>query len=112
MTTRVKKANRPAHVSKGNVLEDLGFSADEAAAMELKIQLHLEIMKVVKRRKLAPRDLVRILAIPQPRVSELLRGKIFEGMTADRLATYLGRLGRTVEVRTKPSGSKRPTEAA
>jgi len=35
----------------------------------------------------------------------------FEQMTADRLVTYPHRLGRAVEIRTKPA-PPRPTEAA
>jgi predicted XRE-type DNA-binding protein len=106
-----QNATKPTFISKGNVIDDLGFSRAEAASIKLKVQLHSEIMKVVKRRKLTPRQLEKLLAIPQPRVSELLNGKIFERMTSDRLATYLERLGRTVEVRTRPE-KPRPTEAA
>ncbi len=106
MRTQRKKPVNSTHVSKGNVLDDLGFSPDEAASVKLKVQLHSEIMKVVKHRKLTPRQLETLLAIPQPRVSELLNGRIFERMTSDRLATYLQRLGRAVEVRTKPEASQ------
>jgi predicted XRE-type DNA-binding protein len=111
MKTRRKRPTSPTHVSKGNVLEDLGFSPDEAASIELKLQLHREIMKVVRTRKLTPRQLEKLLDVPQPRVSELVNGKIFERMTSDRLVTYLHRLGRAVEIRTKPD-RPRPTEAA
>ena len=111
MKTHHKKHNKPTYVSKGNVIDDLGLSPDEAASIKLKIQLHREIMKVVRRRKLTPRQLEMLLAIPQPRVSELLGGKIFERMTSDRLATYLHRLGRSVEVHTKPD-KPHPIEAA
>jgi predicted XRE-type DNA-binding protein len=40
--------------------------------------------------------------VPQPRVSELLNGKISQ-MTADLLAKYLYRLGLEVEMKTKTS---------
>lgn len=81
-----------------NVFEDLGFSAEEAAVMRLKTDLHIEIMKAVRRRKLTPRNLEKILDVPQPRVSELLGGKV-SGMTADRLVKYLYRLGREVKAK-------------
>jgi predicted XRE-type DNA-binding protein len=93
------------------VIDDLGFSPSESASIKLKVQLHSELMKVIRRRKLTPRQLERLFAISQPRVSELLNGKIFERMTSDRLATYLQRLGRTVEIRTKPD-TPYPIEAA
>jgi predicted XRE-type DNA-binding protein len=43
-----------------------------------------------------------VLDVPQPRVSELMNGKISR-MTADLLAKYLYRLGREVEMKTKTS---------
>jgi predicted XRE-type DNA-binding protein len=106
MKARPSKPTKPSHVSKGNVIDDLGFSPDEAASIKLKVQLHSEILKVVKRRKLTPRQLEVLLEIAQPRVSELLNGKIFERMTSDRLVTYLHRLGRSVEIRTRPDKSR------
>jgi predicted XRE-type DNA-binding protein len=49
-----------------------------------------------------PRQLEKLLDVPQPRVSELLNGKISR-MTADLLAKYLYRLGREVTMTTKTS---------
>ena len=98
--TMTSKKVGSSHVTKGNVFEDLGFSSEEAAVMALKTQLHIEILKVVKRRKLSPRQLEKILDVPQPRVSELLNGKISK-VTSDRLAKYLHHLGRSVQVKTK-----------
>ena len=92
--------SKPSHVTTGNVFEDLNFSDDEAAVLALKVQLHSEIMKVVKQKRLTPRKLEKALDIPQPRVSELLTGKISK-MTSDKLAKYLCRLGRSVQIKTK-----------
>jgi predicted XRE-type DNA-binding protein len=100
-----KKESKPAHVTRGNVFEDLGFSAEEAAILQLKTQLHIEIMRVVRQQKLSPRQLEKVLGVPQPRVSELLNGKISR-MTADLLAKYLYRLGREVIMKTKASRNR------
>ncbi len=94
------KASKPAHVSRGNVFEDLGFTAEEAAILAMKTQLHIEIMRAVRQQKLTPRQLEKMLAVPQPRVSELMNGKISR-MTADLLTKYLYRLGREVTMKTK-----------
>jgi predicted XRE-type DNA-binding protein len=99
------RENKPSHVTRGNVFDDLGFSAEEAAILEMKTQLHIEIMKVVRKRKLSPRQLELLLDVPQPRVSELVNGKISR-MTADLLGKYLYRLGREVEIKTKTSGKR------
>jgi predicted XRE-type DNA-binding protein len=97
-----KKENKRAHVSRANVFEDLGFTAEEAAILQLKTQLHIEIMCAIRRQKLSPRQLEKLLGVPQPRVSELLNGKISR-MTADLLTKYLYRLGREVSLTTKTS---------
>jgi predicted XRE-type DNA-binding protein len=94
-----EKKTEPTHVTAESLFEDLGFSAEEAAVLRVKVELHSEIMKAVKKRKLSPRQLEKVLNVPQPRVSELINGKISR-MTADLLAKYLHRLGREVRVRT------------
>jgi len=96
------KVSKPAHVTRGNVFEDLGFAAEEAAILQMKTQLHIEIMQAIRRQKLTPRQLEKVLGVPQPRVSELINGKISR-MTADLLAKYLYRLGREVTMKTKTS---------
>lgn len=92
------KSNKPSHISKGNVIDDLGFSPDEAAAIKLKVDLHIEIMKIVEKRRLKSRELEKILDQPQPRISELLTGK-FSRMSAEKLAGYLSRLGAEIRVK-------------
>ena len=91
------KENKPTHISKGNVIDDLGFSPEEAAAIKLKASLHAEILRVVAKRKLRSRDLEKILDQPQPRISELLNGKISK-MSAEKLAGYLSRLGIEIKI--------------
>lgn len=100
-----KKTNKPTHVTRGNVFEDLGFPAEEAAILRMKTQLHIEIMRVIEKKRLTPRQLETVLDVPQPRVSELLNGKISR-MTADLLAKYLYRLGREVTMKTKVSRNR------
>ena len=96
------RTNETAHVTTNKLFEDLGFSAEEAAILELKVTLHIEIMKEIKRQKLTPRKLEKILDVPQPRVSELMGGKISK-MSVEKLTKYLHRLGREVKVTTKKS---------
>jgi predicted XRE-type DNA-binding protein len=93
------KTNKASHVSTDKLFEDLGFSKEQAAVFELKLSLHNEIMKVVRKQKLTSRQLEKILDVTQSRASELLNGKIAQ-MTADRLTKYLYRLGRQVKVTT------------
>ena len=96
MKARAKK-DKPTYISRGNVIDDLGFSPEEAAAIKLKASLHAEILRVVAKRKLRSRDLEKILDQPQPRISELLNGKISK-MSAEKLAGYLSRLGIEIKI--------------
>lgn len=89
-------ANKPAHVSRGNVLDDLGFSPEEATALKFKAGLYQAILKVAQ--KYSQKELQKILGEPQPRVSELLNGRI-SNKSVDKLLHYAGRLG--IEAKTK-----------
>ena len=82
--------NKPGHVTHGNVLDDLGFSPEQATALKFKAELYQAILKVAS--KYAQKELQVILGEPQPRVSELLNGKI-ANKSVDKLLHYAGRLG-------------------
>src|ERR1700740_477139 len=87
----VKSApNKPRHVTRGNVLDDLGFSPENATALKFKAQLYQAILKYSQR--YSQKELQVILGEPQPRVSELLNGKI-ANKSVDKLLYYAGRLG-------------------
>ena len=83
-------ANKPTHVTRGNVLDDLGFSPEHATALKFKAELYQAILKYSE--KYSQRELQAILGEPQPRVSELLNGKI-ANKSVDKLLYYAGRLG-------------------
>ena len=101
---KVIKENRPTHISKENVLDDLGFSPEERAALNLKIEIHNEIMKIIEKKKISPRELEAILKQPQSRVSELLTGKL-SVMSAEKLVGYMWRLGVAIKVSSKKASS-------
>ncbi len=82
--------NKPTDVSRGNVLDDLGFSPEQATALKFKADLYQAILKYS--RKYTQKELQIILGEPQPRVSELLNGKI-ANKSVDKLLHYAGRLG-------------------
>ena len=82
--------NKPTHLTRGNVLDDLGFSPEHATALKFKAELYQAILKVVN--QYSQKELQIILGEPQPRVSELLNGKI-ANKSVDKLLSYAGRLG-------------------
>ena len=83
-------ANKPTHVTRGNVFDDLGFSPERATALKFKAELYQAILKYSE--KYSRKELQVILGEPQPRVSELLNGKI-ANKSVDKLLYYAGRLG-------------------
>ena len=85
-----KVSKKPTLVTYGNVLDDLGFSPEHATAVKFKAELYQAILKFAK--KYSQKELQVILAEPQPRVSELLNGKI-ANKSVDKLLHYAGRLG-------------------
>ena len=95
-----KHQTNPTYVSSGNVIDDIGLSQEEVAALKLKLDLHNEILKIVQKKKLKPRDLEIILDQPQSRISELLNGKMSK-MSAEKLAGYLSRLGHKIVIISK-----------
>jgi predicted XRE-type DNA-binding protein len=88
--------SKPTHVTRGNVLDDLGFSPEQAAILKFKADLYQAILKHA--RKYSQKQLQAILAEPQPRVSELLNGKI-ANKSVDKLLYYAGRLGIETKAR-------------
>lgn len=86
----MRNENKPTHVTRGNVLDDLGFSPDRATALKFKAELYKAIIRHA--RKYSQKELQVIFAEPQPRVSELLNGKI-ANKSVDKLLYYAGRLG-------------------
>ena len=82
--------NKPTHMTRGNVLDDLGFAPEQATALKFKADLYQAILKHA--RKYSQKQLQAILKEPQPRVSELLNGKI-ANKSVDKLLYYAGRLG-------------------
>jgi predicted XRE-type DNA-binding protein len=88
----------PEHVPQGNVFDDLGFPPKKAASLKLKASLHEKIMG--RARRFSQAELATILSESQPRVSDLMRGKLAK-FSLEMLVFYGERLGICAqEVRT------------
>jgi len=77
---------------KSNVFEQIGFSREEAAALKMKSELHSQIIKAIKKRGYTQADLQKRWDESQPRVSDLMRGKISK-FSLETLITYAEALG-------------------
>lgn len=69
MTKRMTK-------SSGNIFLDLGFAPHEATVMLLRAQLAEALRQWMERERLTQAKAAKRLGISQPRVSEIVRGKV------------------------------------
>ncbi len=88
--------------SSGNVFRDLGFPSDEAEHLLVRSDLMIKVQKLIASRRLKQAEAAKILRVTQPRVSDLLRGRI-DLFSTDMLIDMLARLGVRVQLVLKPS---------
>ena len=94
--------SKPVTRSSGNVFTDLGLPNPEEH--RIKASIALSIAETIRERGLTQEAAGKILGIPQPQVSNLVRGKL-EKMTLDRLMRYMRRLDYDVTI----SFSRKPS---
>jgi predicted XRE-type DNA-binding protein len=95
--------------STGNVFRDLGFSEEEAAHLLVRSDLMIQVQKFIGSRRLTQTQVAKLLRVTQPRVSDLLRGRV-DLFSTDTLLDMLARLGVRVRFVLKPS--RRPLKVA
>ena len=83
---------------RGNIFAALGFESEEALDLKLRSDLLMIINKIIA--KYSSRQLQEILGEDQPRVSELLSGKL-DKLSLNRLVRYAAKLGQPIEIRAK-----------
>ncbi|MFO0962658.1 MAG: helix-turn-helix transcriptional regulator [Phycisphaerales bacterium] len=93
MAIRVRK-------SSGNVFRDIGFGAAEAENLRVRSLLMIKIEKLISARGWTQNEAAKALGVSQPRISDLVRGKI-DKFSADMLIEMLGRAGVEVKITTK-----------
>jgi predicted XRE-type DNA-binding protein len=94
--------SKPAHITKGDVLDDLGFSRAEASALKFKATIVEAILTEIDRRGLTQRELVDVLDEYQPNVSNLMNGRISK-VSIERLLYYADRLRMQSRIELLPS---------
>ena len=87
-----------------NVYADLGIP--DAEEMFVKAQLATKIGEIIKRRKLTQVDAAKLLGIPQPKLSGLLRGQ-FRGISESKMLECLTHLGKDVSIVVKSAPRSR-----
>lgn len=95
--------------STGNVFRDLGLSADEAEHLLIRADLLIHLQKAIASRGLTQTKAATLLRVTQPRVSDVLRGRI-DLFSTDSLIDMLARLD--VHVRLVLKASRRRQKVA
>ena len=79
---------------------DLGFPAEEAAHLLIRADLIGQLRVLIAERGLTQQAAAKALGVTQPRISDLVRGRI-ELFSIDTLVEMLTRFDVTVTVKTK-----------
>lgn len=88
--------------SSGNVFSDLGFAGEEAEHLKVRADLLIQIQKVFEARGLKQAEAAKLLGVTQPRVSDLIRGRL-DLFSVDSLIDMLAKLGVRVRLVVAPS---------
>jgi predicted XRE-type DNA-binding protein len=94
--------NKPGHITTSDVLEDLGFTAEEIRETEIKMTIWRPLRAEIEARGLTQVQIANLLQMHQPDASLLVRGRL-EKFSVMRLMQFAERLGLTVQLMVKPS---------
>lgn len=86
---------RQTFASVWDTIED---SAESAANMRVRAELMVEIERYVRGKELSQAEAAKKLGVTQPRLNDLLRGKI-DKFSLDALVNMLGSIGKHVSIR-------------
>jgi predicted XRE-type DNA-binding protein len=88
--------------SSGNVFRDVGFRSEEAEHLLVRSDLLIQLQKAIASRGMKQWEAAKALRVTQPRISDLLRGRV-DMFSTDMLIDMLARLGIQVRVVLKPA---------
>lgn len=93
MATKVQR-------SSGNVFRDAGFPPEAAENLRLRSELMVQVRRILEGRKLTQAAGAQLFGVTQPRISDLVRGRI-ELFSIDGLVNMLAHAGVHVTLTVK-----------
>ena len=93
MATKVQR-------SSGNVFRDVGFPPEAAENLRLRSELMVQVRRILEGRKLTQAAGAQLFGVTQPRISDLVRGRI-ELFSIDGLVNMLAHAGVHVTLTVK-----------
>jgi predicted XRE-type DNA-binding protein len=97
--------------SSGNVFRDLGLGQEEAEHLRLRSTLMGAVRQLMADRHLTQAKAASLFGVTQPRMSDLVRGKI-ERFSIDGLIEMLSRAGVHVEMRVVTARTRKTARVA
>ena len=88
---------RIAHQSRENVFRDLGFDPDASTNLKIRSDLMMELGELIAERGWTQAQAAEVMGVTQPRISNLVRGKI-DLFSIDTLVAMLSSAGAEVQV--------------
>ncbi|MBP7860698.1 XRE family transcriptional regulator [bacterium] len=98
--SKSKTKNRRKSVfeaSSGNVFVDLGYPTSEAVNIVTRLNLMIQIERIIKRNGWTQNEAAVVLGLSQSRVCELMKSRT-EKFTVDKLMLLLDKLGKEVKI--------------
>jgi len=87
--------------SIGNLFSDVGFEKEEAEHLQISSTLMIAIQKIIDERQLTQAEAAGVFGVTQPRISDLVRGKI-ELFSIDMPVTMLAHAGVHLQIVLSP----------
>ena len=87
--------------SSGNVFLDMGFPPEEARNLLLRSSLMIDITEMIRAAHLTQARAAKLFGVTQPRISDLMRGKI-NLFSVDTLLAMLTRAGFSFDIKVAP----------
>jgi predicted XRE-type DNA-binding protein len=91
---------RKSEKRTGDVFSDLGFTPAEAENLRIRSAMMRALVSFIRREKITQVQAAKLLGVTQPRVSDLIRGKIHL-FSIDNLVMLLAAAGLRVDVKVK-----------
>ena len=111
MKSKVSSSGSTAPITRGSVLDDLGFSASETLEIKVKAEIYRDLLQYIRERKFTQAERGTLLGIHQPDVSNLLTGRVSK-FSVGKLIKFAGKLNLGAQVKlTKPRPGKLPSVA-
>ena len=88
----------PVKKSSGNVFLDLGFPPEEAAILQMRSEIMVDLQKFIKNKKMTQAKAAEIFGVSQSRVSDLIRGK-WEKFSLEMLIVLATKAGMRISLK-------------